>query len=56
MHDLQILNFLGMTELFFRVGVFRSMAFHCKILKCPDILIERRGIMYVSENIWSWKG
>jgi hypothetical protein len=22
----------------------------------PDILTERRGILYVSENIWSWKG
>jgi hypothetical protein len=40
----------------FRVGGFRSLTFHCKILNIPDILTERRGIMYVSENIWSWKG
>jgi hypothetical protein len=28
----------------------------CQTTNCPDILTERRGIMYVSENIWSSKG
>jgi hypothetical protein len=32
------------------------MAFHCKILNMPWYFDKSKGIMYVSENIWSWKG
>jgi len=49
-------EFLGDDRAIFRVGVFRSLAFPCKILNIPEILTERRGIMHLSENIWSWKG
>jgi hypothetical protein len=37
-------EFLGDDRAIFRVGVFRSMAFHCKILNMPDILTKRRGV------------
>ena len=29
--------------------MFRSLVFHCKLLTCPGILTERRGIMYVQK-------
>ena len=32
MHDLSILNLWGDDRAIFRVGVFHSLAFHCKIL------------------------
>jgi hypothetical protein len=37
-------EFLGDDRAIFRLGVFRSMAFHCKILNMPT---ERRGILSV---------
>ena len=51
-------EFPGDDTAIFRVtvGVFHRLAFHCKTLKTHDILTEYRGIVYVSENIWSWKG
>ena len=46
----------GDDRVIFRVGIFHSLAFHCKTLNMADILTERRGIMDVSENVWSSKG
>jgi hypothetical protein len=34
-------EFLEDDRAIFRVGVFRSLAFHCKILSMRDILTER---------------
>jgi len=49
-------EFLGITLLFLEMGMFQSMAFHCKTLNIPWYFDRGRGIMYVSETIWSWKG
>jgi hypothetical protein len=42
---------LGDDGAIFRVGVFHRLAFHCKTLNIPWYFDERRGIMYVSENM-----
>ena len=50
-------EFLGDDGAIFRVDVVHGLVFHCNTLrKWLDILTEPRGIMYVSESTWSWKG
>jgi len=50
-------EFLGDDRAIFRVEVFSvAWDFNARFQTCPEILTERRGIMYVSENLWSWKG
>jgi hypothetical protein len=46
----------GDDRAIFRVGVFHSLAFHCKTLNIPWYFCQNVEELYVSENIWSWKG